>query len=54
MTEDTQRTCRDCSEEFVIVENEAKWFEDRDMQLPKRCPNCRRKRRAEREAESKK
>ncbi len=47
------RTCKDCDEEFVILEAEAKWFEERDMQLPKRCADCRRKRRAERESESK-
>ena len=36
--------CKDCGEEFVITEGEQKFYKERNLNLPKRCKNCRQKR----------
>ena len=43
---DITRVCKDCGVEFVITEQNQKWFEDHGLQLPVRCPDCRKKRKA--------
>lgn len=38
-------TCRDCGEVFSITAKEQKWYAEKGYKLPKRCPECRWKRR---------
>jgi len=40
---------KDCDNTFLIEEGEAKFYTDKNMCLPKRCKDCRIKRRNERE-----
>lgn len=40
-----RRQCKECGTTFLITETEAEWYENRGLELPKRCPDCRRKRR---------
>lgn len=42
-------TCIDCGETFELNEADIRFFEDRGMTLPKRCANCRKLRRENRE-----
>lgn len=42
------RTCKDCSEYFILPASEVKWFEDKGFKLPGRCYACRSKRKQER------
>lgn len=34
-------TCKECSTGFTLTEGEAQWFVSNDMQPPKRCKECR-------------
>jgi hypothetical protein len=43
--------CRDCNADFVITSGQRKWFIERDLSVPKRCPACRMARRQERAAD---
>lgn len=43
------RKCKDCKAQFVITLDEANWLKDRNLDLYKRCPACRARRREERE-----
>ena len=36
--------CLDCDKDFVFTAGEQLYFESKDLMLPKRCPNCRLKR----------
>ena len=36
--------CRDCGNEFTVTASEQKWFELKQLALPKRCKHCRSKR----------
>ena len=45
--------CKDCGEEFNISPGEEQYFKARGLQLPKRCLNCRKVRKAAREQEVK-
>ena len=38
--------CKDCEMYFIIPADEKQWFEDRNLQIPKRCPKCRARRKA--------
>jgi len=38
--------CKDCGIYFILPQEEAAWFEDRGMALPKRCIGCRNKRKS--------
>ena len=40
------KICKDCGRRFWQDENEIEWFASRDLFPPKRCPSCRRKRKA--------
>ena len=42
--------CKECGAQFSISAKEQEWFESRSLALPKRCPECRKKRRKEKEA----
>jgi len=37
-------TCKDCGTVFVMGNKEVNWYSDRGYPLPKRCPECRKKR----------
>lgn len=43
--------CRDCGDSFTLTAGELDFYHDRNLVLPKRCADCRKARRAEREAE---
>lgn len=47
-------TCADCGQEFTVSEEEAKWYKDKGFEMPKRCPDCRKKRRHARNTGGKK
>lgn len=46
MNKDVKITCKDCGKEFTISEQEQKWYEEKGFQMPKRCPKCRKNKRA--------
>jgi ribosomal protein L36 len=48
--DDLLLACRDCNADFVITSSQRKWFIERSLTVPKRCPACRLARRQEREA----
>jgi hypothetical protein len=37
--------CCDCGAGFILTAGERQFYFDRHLNLPKRCPECRRKRR---------
>lgn len=37
--------CYDCGAGFILTYGERQFYFDRKLNLPKRCPECRRKRR---------
>ena len=39
-----------CGKTYTMTESAVRYFTDRDLFIPKRCPDCRRKRKEEREA----
>lgn len=41
--------CLDCNKPFTISPNHEKWFMDKGLELPKRCRECRNKRRSRKE-----
>ena len=40
--------CKDCGKEFTVDEKEQEWYKEKGFELPKRCLDCRKKRKAER------
>ena len=42
------KICADCDQLFTIGSSEQAWFSERDMQLPRRCKNCRASRKLQR------
>ncbi len=46
-----QDTCKQCGEPFSLTRAAVDFFGDRRLEIPKRCLECRRKRREQREAE---
>lgn len=47
-------TCAECGVEFTVSEEEAKWYKEKGFAMPRRCPDCRKKRRHMRNANGKK
>lgn len=39
--------CKDCKKEFIIEASEVRFFYDNNLFLPKRCPECRAKKRSQ-------
>ncbi len=39
------QTCTNCSNQFLIIDNEQKILEEKKLPLPTQCPSCRQKRR---------
>ena len=46
-------TCKDCKKVFVMGRREVRWYSNRGYPLPKRCPDCRKKRKEAKEREKK-
>ena len=38
-----KRKCKQCGKEFVLSDSEIKFFNDKNLELPKRCSECRKK-----------
>ena len=36
-----KRNCKQCGKEFVLTDSEIKFFNDKNLELPKRCSECR-------------
>ena len=49
--EDKTLTCV-CGEEFIFTAGEQKFYEEKGFTPPKRCPDCRAKKKREREREN--
>jgi CxxC-x17-CxxC domain-containing protein len=47
--EDRDLTCSDCGETFVFTARDQEFFSSKGFQDPKRCPQCRRARKAQRD-----
>lgn len=47
---DTTLTCSDCSCQFTFTEGEQEFFQTKGFTPPTRCPDCRRRRKAEKMA----
>lgn len=43
---DMVKTCKDCKKEFTITADNQRWYESKGFNLPERCPDCRKKRKA--------
>ena len=37
--------CKDCNKPFTLTVEHQAWYRDRGLELPKRCSECRKKRR---------
>jgi len=37
-------TCKDCGKDFVMGNKEVSWYSRKGFPVPKRCPDCRKKR----------
>lgn len=42
---DKPLTCVDCEEEFIFSAGEQAYFQSKQLSVPRRCPECRRRRR---------
>lgn len=49
---DQTLTCIGCREEFVFTKGEQEFFKDKGFTPPRRCPECRRRRKAEKDKEN--
>lgn len=49
MEGDKELTCVDCGNKFVFTASEQKFFESKGFTEPKRCPDDRAKRKAQKE-----
>ena len=47
---DTTLVCRDCGVNFIFTDREQEFYAERGFVPPSRCPACRSRRRAERQA----
>lgn len=45
-------TCKDCGKEFYVTAGEAEYLRSKGFDMPKRCWDCRQKRKAEREQQA--
>lgn len=48
--QDQQMTCADCGAEFTFAASEQAFYADKGFSAPKRCPDCRQKKKDERRA----
>lgn len=47
-----EKICKECKQPFTISLSEVKFFERKKLHIPKRCPECRKKRKESGENES--
>lgn len=40
---DIKKICKECKKEFVLTEENCKWFESNNLHQPERCEDCRKK-----------
>src|SRR5919198_5258546 len=52
MSTDTILTCRDCGQTFTFTSGEREFFASRGYSEPARCPDCRARRKADRQSGS--
>ena len=45
-------TCKQCGKEFTMEDSEIRFFKEKNLQLPKRCKECRDKNKRERAKQS--
>ena len=45
--------CKDCNKEFTITVSEQKFYESKELALPKRCADCRAARKAANDTQAK-
>lgn len=45
--EDITLTCSDCGEDFIFTAGEQDFFEEKGFDTPKRCKDCRQRKKAE-------
>lgn len=45
--------CKDCNKEFTITVSEQKFYESKELALPKRCADCRAARKAVNDTQAK-
>ena len=43
MPKENTRICEECNKKFLIIEQEEAFYKKKDLPLPTRCPDCRRK-----------
>ena len=36
-------TCKECKKDYILTYDEYSWFLDRNLNAPKRCPKCRKR-----------
>ncbi|NMA65874.1 MAG: hypothetical protein GX957_06475 [Clostridiaceae bacterium] len=53
LTPDVLRVCKDCHKEFTLRSGEIDFFKGAGLNLPKRCPECRKKRKMEEKEDEK-
>ncbi|MCI8394132.1 MAG: cytochrome C551 [Bacilli bacterium] len=51
---DKKITCRECHTEFDFTVGEQEWYQENNLQEPKRCKECRDKRRQDQERDKNK
>ena len=37
------RTCKQCGKKFILTDSEIQFYKSKDLELPKRCSDCRKK-----------
>ena len=38
-----KRTCKQCGKDFTLTDSEVNFYKSKDLELPKRCSDCRKK-----------
>lgn len=47
-----KRTCKQCGKEFVITQSEINFYKSKNLNIPKRCKECRKSNKARKEVEA--
>lgn len=48
-----QKKCKECAEDFLLIDQELVFYKEAELPLPERCPLCRQKRRLSLRSENK-
>ena len=38
-----KRTCKQCGKDFTLTDSEVNFYKSKDLDIPKRCSECRKK-----------